>query len=159
MLHGLNYHNRGNNMNVYISLEQTHFAVYWALAGVLTYYTGLLPADRKINTTRSSLGQPLSRIHHDSRQQPEVVSTMPDLVHLPRGDGSPFLILPKSVQLCGAKPTQRKSEAGQSALLQVFSTEQRASLGLRSRWRSFLAHCCFCAEAPVSKGNGFFFIY
>lgn len=56
-------------------------------------------------------GQTLSRIHHDSRQQPEVVSAVPDLVHLPRGDGGPLLVLPESVQLCveGAKT---KEEAG-----------------------------------------------
>lgn len=132
MLHGLNHHKWGNNMNLYISLEQTHFAVYWALAGVLTYYVGLLPADRKINTTRSSLGQPLSRIHHDSRQQPEVVSTMPDLVHLPRGDGSPFLILPESVQLCGAKPTQRKSEGWSKCL-----ASWKLAAGVFHRTKSF----------------------
>lgn len=32
---------------------------------------------------------------------------MPDLVHLPRGDGSPLLVLPESVQLCGAEVTEQ----------------------------------------------------
>lgn len=104
-----------NQLSYYISFEQTHLAVYGVLADLLTYYAGLLPADRKINTPGSSPGQLLSRIHHDSRQQPEVVPAMPDLIHLPRGDGSPLLILPKSVQLCRAKPTQSKNEAVKSA--------------------------------------------
>lgn len=112
-------------VSLYFSSEQTHVAVYRALAGLLTYYAGLLPADRKINTLGSLPGQLLSRIHHDSCQQPEVVSAVPDLIHLPRGDGSPLLILPESVQLCGAKPTQSKNEAGQNTQpaetwLQVF---------------------------------------
>lgn len=69
-------------------------------------------------------GQTLSRIHHDSRQQPEVVSAVPDLVHLPRGDGGPLLVLPESVQLCveeaktkeeAGRREGNKNEAGQSA--------------------------------------------
>lgn len=99
-------------MTHYISFQQTQSAVYWALAGLLTYYARLLPADRKINTPGSSPGQLLSRIHHDSRQQPEVVSAVPDLVHLPGGDGSPLLVLPESVQLCGVKPARGKNEVG-----------------------------------------------
>lgn len=86
----------------------------------MTYDAGLLPADRKINTAGSLPGQTLSRIHHDSRQQPEVVSAVPDLVHLPRGDGGPFLVLPESVQLCVEEAKTKegrrdKTEAGQSA--------------------------------------------
>lgn len=104
-------------MTHYIGFQQTQFAVYRALAGrLLTYYAGLLPAYRKINTLGSSLGHLPSRIHHDSRQQPEVVSAVPDLVHLPRGDGSSLLILPESVQLCGVNPTQAKNGAGLKVL-------------------------------------------
>lgn len=58
-------------------------------------------------------GQTLSRIHHDSRQQPEVVSAVPDLVHLPRGDGGPLLVLPESVQLC-VEDAKTKEGAGKS---------------------------------------------
>lgn len=95
-----------NLMTYYIGFQQTHFAVYRVLLVLLTYYSGFLPADRKINTAGSSPGQLPSRIHHDSRQQPEVMSAVPDLVHLPRGDGSPLLVLPESVQLCRVKPAQ-----------------------------------------------------
>lgn len=122
----------------------------WALAGMLTYYVGLLPADRKINTLGSSLGQLLSRIHHDSRQQPEVMSTVPDLVHLPRGDGSPLLILPKSVQLCRVKPAQRgKKTWGWSKCLASWNLaagvfhRTKSSSGFAIRWRSFWLTAAF----------------
>lgn len=80
----------------------------------------------------SILGQPPSRIHHDPRQQPEVVSAMPDLVHLPRGDGSPLLVLPERVQLCGAEATQSRYErlAGLNVAEGV-STHPGAPLGSR----------------------------
>lgn len=130
-LHGLNYYNRQDNMTEtshYISFQHTLASNREALAALLTYYAGLLPADRKINTAGSLPGQTLSRIHHNSRQEPEVVSTVPDLVHLPRGDGGPLLVLPKSVQLCGEEAKtergvegreerggRKKNDAGQSA--------------------------------------------
>lgn len=144
----------------YISSQRALLTLREALAALLTYDAGLLPADRKINTAGSLPGQTLSRIHHDSRQQPEVVSAVPDLVHLPRGDGGPLLVLPESVQLCVEEAKtkeeagvvvgeENKNEAGQSASLaeekkgkkkktwlQVFSTEQRPARRLLSRWRS-----------------------
>lgn len=147
-------------MTHYICFQQTQFAVYWALAGLLTYYAGLLPAYRKINTPGSSLGQLPSRIHHDSRQQPEVVSAVPDLVHLPRGDGSPLLVLPESVQLCGVKPTQALKTRPLSKCLASWnlaagvSTPQRAFLGLWSRRGSFLAFV-----QKLWKARGMFFCF
>lgn len=39
------------------------------------------------------------RIQDDAGQQPVVVAPVPDLVELPRGDGSPLLVLPQRVQL------------------------------------------------------------
>lgn len=95
----------------YISSQRALLTIREALAALLTYDAGLLPADRKINTAGSLPGQTLSRIHHDSRQQPEVVSAVPDLVHLPRGDGGPLLVLPESVQLC-VEEAKTKEEAG-----------------------------------------------
>lgn len=83
-------------------------------------------ADRKINTGGSLLGQPASRIHHDPRQQPEVVSAMPDLVHLPRRDGSPLLVLPESVQLCRAEATHsRRQRLGGSNVAEGGSARPR----------------------------------
>lgn len=142
----------------YISSQRALLTIREALAALLTYDAGLLPADRKINTAGSLPGQTLSRIHHDSRQQPEVVSAVPDLVHLPRGDGGPLLVLPESVQLC-VEEAKTKEEAGvlggreiktrlvkvlrlpkkkekKKTWLQVFSTEQRPARRLLSRWRS-----------------------
>lgn len=175
-LRGLNYYNRQDNMTEmshYISFQHTLVYDRKALAALLTYYAGLLPADRKINTAGSLPGQTLSRIHHNSRQQPEVVSTVPDLVHLPRGDGGPLLILPKSVQLCGEEAKTKRGEGGggekkrswskclarRKTWLQVFSTEQRVASRLPSRWRSVWLSTAFRAEAPVSRrGAGFFYI-
>lgn len=132
-------------MSHYISFQQTRFCCLpssgcacWLIA------LGFFSADRKINTLGSSPGQPLSRIHHDSRQQPEVVSAVPDLVHLPRGDGSPLLVLPKSVELCGVKSTQSENEVVLSSLKP--DCRCLSFLGLRWRWKIILAQCCFCAE-------------
>lgn len=152
-LRGLNYYNRQDNMTEmshYISFQHTLVSDRKALAALLTYHAGLLPADRKINTAGSLPGQTLSRIHHNSCQQPEVVSTVPDLVHLPGGDGGPLLILPKSMQLCEEEAKTKRGEGGgekkkrswskclarRKTWLQVFSTEQRAASRLPSRWRS-----------------------
>lgn len=44
----------------------------------------------------------VGRIQDDAGQQPVVVAPVPDLVELPRGDGSALLVLPQRVQLCGA---------------------------------------------------------
>ncbi len=40
------------------------------------------------------------RIPHDACQQPEVVSPVPDLIDLAWWNCRPFLVLPKSVELC-----------------------------------------------------------
>lgn len=50
----------------------------------------------------SWLAAPL-RIHDDSCQEPEIVAAVPNFAHLPRGDGGPLLVLPKSVQFCGGE--------------------------------------------------------
>ena len=151
-------------MTHYISLQQTHFAVYRALAGLLTYYAGLLPAHRKINTAGSTVGQLLSRIHHDSRQQPEVMSAVPDLVHLPRGDGSPLFILPKGVQLWGKKQKKMLKEAGLKVLSSLkpgsrcFPQHTHSFSGLVIKLKINLSHCCFCTDALKARGKFYLFI-
>lgn len=162
----------------YISSQRALLTIREALAALLTYDAGLLPADRKINTAGSLPGQTLSRIHHDSRQQPEVVSAVPDLVHLPRGDGGPLLVLPESVQLCveEAKTKEEagvlggegnKNEAGQSASLAEKKGEKKnLAAGVFHRTKACspsavkmeisLAHR---ARAPASSRGGIFLFF
>lgn len=153
----------------YISFQHILVSNREALAALLTYYAGLLPADRKINTAGSLPGQTLSRIHHNSRQQPEVVSTVPDLVHLPRGDGGPLLVLPKSVQLCREEAKTKRGEGGgETRLVKVLSSPKNLAAGVFHRTKSCfasaikmeisLAQRCFRAEAPLSRRGAEFFI-
>lgn len=91
-------------------------------------------------------GQTLSRIHHDSRQQPEVVSAVPDLVHLPRGDGGPLFVLPESVQLCveGAK-TRDEVGGVKRRMVKVLSLKKEREKNLAAgvpQNKGLLAVCC-----------------
>lgn len=55
---------------------------------------------------------PSQRVRDNSCQQPVVVSAVPDVVDLARGDGSPLLVLPQCVQLCGSRSETDGSASG-----------------------------------------------
>lgn len=62
--------------------------------------------------TAGSTLPPSQRVRDNSCQQPVVVSAVPDVVDLAGGDGSPFLVLPQRVQLCGSRSETARSGSG-----------------------------------------------
>lgn len=110
-----------------------------------------LPQPREASLPPALPGQ---RLRDNSCQQPVVMSAVPDVVDFARRHGSPLLILPQRVQLCGSRSRRETAWSGSWAAGQCTECGQGEPWNLPGPQEQLRPTSAAASKASMARDRG-----